>query len=188
MVCAGNLARSPSAELLLRSQVSAGEVLVGSAGVIAPVGQPAHPWTAAALAELGVDASAHRARRLLPEHLESSDLVLTATRGLRADAVRLHPSMVSRVWTLREFVRHAEAAQLADHRQPSTGAARLWELQERTRTLRGTLPRLAPEEDDVFDPIEGPEEAHRRMVALVAEATSRLARLFGATDGRPVSA
>ena len=44
--------------------------------------------------------------------------------------------------------------------------------------LRGTLPRQAPEQDDIADPIEGPAEVHRLMVAEVAEVTDRLARLL----------
>ena len=181
MVCAGNLSRSPSAALLLRRGVPDSALLIGSAGVIAPVGEPTHPWTASALTALGIDSSAHRARRLAREHLEQADLVLAATRGLRADTVRIHPAGVAKVWTLREFVRHAEVAQpdlVAGGAWPDSPAERLLLLHEHTRTLRGTLPRQAPEEDDIADPIEGPAEAHRVMVAEVAEVTDRLARLL----------
>ena len=181
MVCAGNLSRSPSAALLLRRAVLDSELLIGSAGVIAPVGEPVHPWTASALSALGVDSSAHRARRLLPEHIEQADLVLAATRDLRADSVRMYPAGVAKVWTLREFVRHAEVArpQLGERGPwPGTPAERLRVIQEHARPLRGALPRLAPELDDIADPIEGPAEAHRVMVAQVAEVTDRLARLL----------
>lgn len=181
MVCAGNLSRSPSAMLLLRRDVPDDGLLIGSAGVIAPVGEPTHPWTAAALTALGIDSSAHRARRLVPEHVEQADLVLAATRGLRADSVRLHPVGVAKVWTLREFVRHAEVAQpqlIERGSWPGTPAERLRVIQQHARTLRGTLPRQPPELDDIADPIEGPAEAHRVMVAEVAEVTERLARLL----------
>lgn len=182
MVCAGNLSRSPSAALLLRRGVPDADLLIGSAGVIAPVGEPTHPWTASALAALGIDSSAHRARRLVPEHVEQADLVLSATRSLRADSVRIYPAGVAKAWTLREFVRHAEAAQpelVSLGTWPETASARLGMIQARAKTLRGTLPRLPPEDDDIADPIEGPAEAHRLMVAEVADATERLARLLG---------
>src|SRR3954469_838792 len=181
MGCAGNLSRSPSAALLLRRGAPDGDLLIGSAGVIAPVGQPTHPWTASALAAMGIDSSAHRARRLVPEHVEQADLVLAATRGLRADSVRIHPAGVAKAWTLREFVRHAEVAHpelIAGGAWPETAGERLRLLEGHARTLRGTLPRGAPEDDDIADPIEGPAEAHRLMVAEVAEGTGRLARLL----------
>ena len=182
MVCAGNLSRSPSAALLLRRAVPDSELLIGSAGVIAPVGEPTHPWTASALTELGIDSSAHRARRLVPEHVEQADLVLAATRGLRADSVR-HPSGGRREGLDASGVRPARrggpaAADRDAARGPARPAERLRVIHEHARTLRGTLPRLAPEHDDIADPIEGPAEAHRVMVAEVAEVTDRLARLL----------
>jgi protein-tyrosine phosphatase len=179
-VCAGNLCRSPAAELLLRRGLGSSGVLVASAGVIAPEGVAIHPWTASALTDLGVDSSAHRARLLIPDFLGAADLVLAMTRELRADAVRLLPSSVGRAWTLREFVRHAVAAAdvlRAEGRLPPPGGARLFALRDEARNLRGTLPRGVPGEDDIADPIEGDEEAHRVAVHAVAGATDRLVAL-----------
>jgi protein-tyrosine phosphatase len=182
-VCAGNLCRSAAAELLLRRGLASSGVLVASAGVIAPEGVGVHPWTASALARLGVDASGHRAVRLIPEHLAQADLVLAMTLGLRADAVRLLPSSVGRVWTLREFVRYAVAADTVlrtEGQLPGPGDVRLRALRDEARALRGTLPRVAPADDDIADPIEGDEAAHRVAVAEVAMACDQLVRLVTA--------
>jgi protein-tyrosine phosphatase len=180
VVCAGNLCRSPAAELLLGGALAPYGVLVRSAGVIAPEGAAVHPWTASALATLGVDASSHRALRLVPAHLEGADLVLALTRGLRADTVRLLPSSVGWAWTLREFVRHATVAHAtlqSEGRLPPPGNVRLRLLRDTARTLRGSLPRVPPAEDDVADPIEGDREAHRVAVGEVAVASRELVRL-----------
>jgi protein-tyrosine phosphatase len=179
VVCAGNLCRSPSAELLLRPRLAPYGIDVGSAGVIAPDGEGVHPWTAAALAELGVDTSSHRARHLLPRHLADADLVLMASRQLRAEAVRVHPPVVVRSWTLREFVRLAEAA-YPSVSTAQAGVPRLLALRDTATTLRGTLPRLAPEEDDIGDPITGGEADHRATVLQVAGLVDRLAALVTA--------
>jgi protein-tyrosine phosphatase len=178
VVCAGNICRSPAGELLLQPRLAPFGILVASAGVIAPEGEGVHPWTAAALADLGVDASPHRARRLAPEHLARSDLVLAASRELRADAVRLQPSVVSRTWTLREFLRYAEAAYPSVAGVTAPGTARLVALRDTATTLRGTLPRVAAEEDDIGDPITGGEADHRATVIQVAGLTDRLAALI----------
>lgn len=177
VVCAGNICRSPSGELLLQPWLAPFAIQVASAGVIAPEGEGVHPWTAAALAELGVDASSHRARRLVPEHLSGADLVLAASRELRAEAVRVHPPVVARTWTLREFVRHAEAAYPSVAGVTAPGAPRLLALRDTATTLRGMLPRVASEEDDIGDPITGGEADHRATVTQVAGLTERLAAL-----------
>jgi protein-tyrosine phosphatase len=180
VVCAGNLCRSPAAELFLSRGLGPYGVVVSSAGVIAPEGALVHPWTAAALADLGLDASSHRARRLGPEHLDEADLVLALTRELRADTVRLLPSSVTRAWTLREFVRHAEAAAgvlQAAGQLPAPGDVRLHAVRDQARALRGTLPRVEPADDDIADPIEGAEDAHRLAVSEVAQVSDRLVRL-----------
>jgi protein-tyrosine phosphatase len=115
----------------------------------------------------------------LPRHLADADLVLMASRQLRAEAVRVHPPVVVRSWTLREFVRHAEAA-YPSVSTAHAGVPRLLALRDTATTLRGTLPRLAPEEDDIGDPITGGEADHRATVLQVAGLVDRLAALVTA--------
>jgi protein-tyrosine phosphatase len=85
-VCTGNICRSPMAEAIFRSMITAGgyaeRVSVGSAATGDwHVGEPADPRTLAALAARGYDASRHRARQFDPEWFADLDLVVAFDRG-----------------------------------------------------------------------------------------------------------
>lgn len=85
-VCTGNICRSPLAEALLRRALGQRgiPVTVGSAGTGAWEGAPASEGAYLVALEHGLDLSAHRARLLSREIVESSDLVLTMARHHRA--------------------------------------------------------------------------------------------------------
>lgn len=179
VVCAGNLCRSPAAELILRRGLERYAVAVSSAGVIAPEGSPIHPWTGAALTELALDASAHRATRLVKRQLDGAHLVLAMTRELRADSARVQPSAVSRLWTLREFVRHATPAYrelVTAARLPPPGPDRFLALRDTATALRGTFARVDAE-DDIADPISGNATAHQQAVRAIADSCEQLIAL-----------
>jgi protein-tyrosine phosphatase len=118
-VCAANVCRSVMAERLTRRALldrPDGRGLrfrVSSAGLSATTGEPAHPYTVAALARLGANASGFAARRLTADLLLDSDLVLTATQRHRDRAVAMLPAASRRIFTIREFVRLAEASRVA---------------------------------------------------------------------------
>lgn len=57
------------------------EVEVGSAGTMDWSGQPAHEYAIAAMAERGLDLSAHRSRRLSEYLVDESDLIVAMTRN-----------------------------------------------------------------------------------------------------------
>lgn len=57
------------------------EVEVGSAGTMDWSGQPAHEYAIAAMAERGLDLSAHRSRRLSEYLVDESDLIVVMTRN-----------------------------------------------------------------------------------------------------------
>ncbi len=110
-VCTGNMFRSVLAERYTRrlAEVRLGAVAarldIHSAGTLAVPGQAAHPRTVTALAALGIDASAHRTRRLTIGMLAEAHLVLTATVEQRDTAIDMLPTALGRVFSLREFVR-----------------------------------------------------------------------------------
>ena len=84
VVCTGNTCRSPMAEHLLRAR----GVEASSAGTdVAMPGEPMAGHALVALAERGIDGSAHRARRLTKELVEQADAVLALTAA-HGDAVR----------------------------------------------------------------------------------------------------
>ena len=87
LVCTGNICRSPLAEALMRRELAAldrGDMSVTSAGTGAWDGAPASEGAYLVGLEHGLDLSAHRARLLTRELVESADLVLTMARHHRA--------------------------------------------------------------------------------------------------------
>ncbi|MGQ9677696.1 MAG: arsenate reductase/protein-tyrosine-phosphatase family protein [bacterium] len=76
VVCTGNSCRSPLAAALLAQACTGLPVIVSSAGVAAPVGNPATQFTIAVGKELGVDLTSHRARQVDRKMIEEADLIL----------------------------------------------------------------------------------------------------------------
>jgi protein-tyrosine-phosphatase len=105
-VCTANRIRSPLAEHLLRRRLandpSTAAWRVESAGAWTSPDLPALTAAVQAGAELGVDLSAHRSRRVEDLNLRNFDLILTMERGQR-DALRVeHPYVAERIVTLSE--------------------------------------------------------------------------------------
>ena len=72
-VCTGNTCRSPMAEGIFRQRIQeaglTGRIVCQSAGLSAVEGEPASENAVRACREIGVDLSAHRARRLTGEEI-----------------------------------------------------------------------------------------------------------------------
>ena len=79
-VCTGNTCRSPMAEVLMRAELKRRGIAasVTSAGLAAD-GQPAANNAIAAVAEMGLDLSRHRARPLSPALCEAADVIMVMT-------------------------------------------------------------------------------------------------------------
>ena len=88
LVCMGNTCRSVMAEAMLRQALDevmgdvAKNIRVVSAGVSASCGDPASRHAEAAMRELGLDVSLHRARGVSAEALNDADLVLAIRTGI----------------------------------------------------------------------------------------------------------
>lgn len=79
-VCTGNLCRSPMAEAMLRHRMERKGIegiRVSSAGTWGLEGEPAAKHAVEVCSERGIDLSRHIARRLNPEMIRGSDLILT---------------------------------------------------------------------------------------------------------------
>lgn len=105
-VCTANRIRSPLAEQLLRRHL-ANEPLtatwrVESAGTWAEPDLPALPVARQAGAELGVDLSDHRSRRVEDLNLQHFDLILTMERGQRNMLRVEYPEIAERIMTMSE--------------------------------------------------------------------------------------
>lgn len=104
-VCTGNTCRSPMAEALVAplaqaAGIPAGCIRAGSAGVSASDGEPASSEAVAVMAELGIDISSHRSRRLTPELIEGADLVLAMERRHLDAVLQMAPGAAGRARSL----------------------------------------------------------------------------------------
>lgn len=81
-VCTGNTCRSPMAEAILKSILKGKNVKniqVSSSGIIAEVGSPMAENAKAALSELGIKHSRHKARQFDESMLSRYNLIVTMT-------------------------------------------------------------------------------------------------------------
>lgn len=151
VVCSGNICRSPTAEVVLRSMVSsaglADRVTVESAGTGDwHVGAHADPRTLATLRHHGYDGSAHRARQYDPEWFAEHDLVLATDAG-NAELLRsmAPPGEAAKVVLLRSFDPAAAGAGDLDVPDPyygeGDGFERVLRLVE--AACRGVVEQLA---------------------------------------------
>lgn len=117
-VCAANVCRSPFMEFAFSSALhqaveESRAWTVSSAGIDAVSGAAICSFSSAVLSDRlgGLEfVDSHVSTRLTTEDLESSSLVLTATRAERSQIARLNPAARSRVFTLREAVALAALA------------------------------------------------------------------------------
>ena len=123
---------------------------VHSAGTHGLEGWEVNPPAAARLEALGVPYAEFRARVLAREMLESSDLVLGATREHRSAAVSQNPRGSTRTFTIREFARLVSLVDVAQLPvdDPVERARALVEAAARQRGMVW----VPPEEDDIADP------------------------------------
>ena len=159
-VCTGNICRSPTAERLLRAELTArlGEQAdrfeVRSAGTHDLGGSPMEPLAAAALSALGFDPAGHHSRKLALADLEPADLVLGMTREHRGAAIRTFPRVAPRAFTLLEFARYCRAV---DPGQLPAGdsdpVVRARAAVAAAGLCRGVAPPDRPEDEDLPDPL-----------------------------------
>jgi protein-tyrosine phosphatase len=172
VLCTANICRSPMAAVLLARDLCArGAVSVRSAGMIGDGEAPA-PLAVSAMADWGLDISAHRSRRVQGGDLAAADLTLAMARAHLRHAVVTAPDVWPRAFTLKELVRRGEQI---GPRPPGTELADWLALAHdgRDRTaLLGDSP-----DDDIADPIGGPPQAFAATAALLSDLAGRLADL-----------
>jgi protein-tyrosine phosphatase len=171
-VCHANLCRSPLVERLIRRALTAAlgpaasSFDVSSAGTHARVGLAMHPYASTVLREWGADDAGFLSRRLDADAVARADLVLTADRPQRSICVTLVPAAAARAFTLREFGRLAAAVDPAAL-PGADPAARAVALVTEAHLARGWQQPVAPEDDDLGDPVGSPVEAFRDCARLI---------------------
>jgi len=155
------------AEGLLRARAGeAGlDIEVHSAGSMSG-GEPATASAIKVCAERGVDISAHRSRRLQWTMVAEADLIIAMSRQHLREAVVLDPTAFSRIYTLRELVRRAEA-------NPHATLAEL----HRGRALRQY--EASDPADDIADPVGKPAAVYAKTAVELDDLIRRLLPALG---------
>lgn len=181
-VCTGNVCRSPVAELQLAVALDGvAGVRVSSAGTRALVGHEVPATTARMSREYGLDTTNHRGREITEPLIREADLVLTMTRDHRRAVVESVPAAIRRTFTLREFARIVDLADVgladalaSEDVSEATDAMRV--AVARAAALRGSVaPPDDPSELDVTDPFGRSEETYRLSFAQLIPAGQRVA-------------
>lgn len=170
-VCTGNVCRSPVAERALQSgfdELAPGRFQISSAGTSGLSGDPVTEETAQVVADAEIDFTGFRARRLVPEHIDGADLILTMARDHRSAVVVMAPSALARTFTLREFARILPLVPPESASDPVDRWRSLAVLAQRYR-------HQGPGDgDDVVDPYGRSVRAHQLMYAQMMPAIDRL--------------
>lgn len=181
-VCMGNICRSPMAERLLAQAVRerVGDLadsllLSASAGTGGwHAGEDMNPPAAREVRRRGGLDAGFAARRLLAEHIDTADLVLTATAEQAEFAAGLRPDAADRTFVLGEFGRllpEVDAGTLPGYAPDAEAVyARAVALVEAVDKARGGRPALPG--DDLDDPW-GRGDAFFARVADEIDATVR---------------
>jgi protein-tyrosine phosphatase len=189
-VCTGNICRSAYAASLASNVIPAANVV--SAGTRAAVDCHAPDELVQVAAARGLDMTAHRGRQLTRDDVERADLVLGLAREHRSAALRLHPRSSRYAFSLLEFARLAEGAELgATTSDEPFDPGRARDAVAEIASRRGTLvPPLHPSADDVPDPFRRGRAAYESAAAAIDPAIQRLTaalHLFSTSSNGSIS-
>ena len=154
---------------------------------------PVAPNLDAVAAPRGLDLSTHTASPMSRDRAESADLVLTMTRGLRAQLILQYPYLRTRTFSLLEFLALLQNASAVRRRTPIGRGDRLETKLRLVTTAAAARHRAMPEPGnerlwDLFDPYAYSLEIYE-TVATALEAASHalvsdIAILTGAGGGQ----
>lgn len=160
-LCTGNATRSVIAGASLSQHLPS--VTVSTAGTLVVEGQPMSIRTRAALASVGLPASAHRSRQAPSDELEHAALIVGLAPEHVAWVRRELPSLASKTATLRRLARHLP-------RGPEPLATRIGALDLADVELEDW--------EEVIDPGGGETPEFERCAAEIVELVARLAEVL----------
>jgi low molecular weight protein-tyrosine phosphatase len=149
-VCMGNICRSPMAERL--TALALGEKIhTHSAGTGGwHEGEEMNPPAARQVVARGGSVDGFTARKLRAEHIDSADLILTATADQSEYVTALRPDAADRTFVLGEFGRLLAGVDVAGLPSTSDIRGRGIALVRAVAKLRGGKPPIP--QDDLDDP------------------------------------
>ena len=116
-VCTGNTCRSPMAEALFRARMPEswrGKVEVSSAGTHALEGEPASQTAVDVLSDIGIDLTAHGARRVSEKLLSEADLIVVMAEGHARIIESLDPAAAPKLLRLGGLIPDRKHTDIAD--------------------------------------------------------------------------
>ncbi|WP_426625444.1 hypothetical protein ACPPVW_05115 [Leifsonia sp. McL0607] len=186
-ICTGNICRSPAMDLLLAQELADAvgddgpRFTVSSAGTHAMTGWSVNPPMDRLLGGHGVHVRGFAARQATASLLNSTGLVLTATREHREWVVAHAPSTVRRAFTLTEF---ADAVSRADAAAFSPAELVAWAAAHRPSSgvvSRDRATRRGYAEGDILDPYGEGDAAYEAAFSQIAAATEVVAAALRST-------
>lgn len=105
-VCTGNSCRSPMAEWILRDllkQQGIENIVVESAGTMAPEDMLPTNYTLMVMVERGLDISLHRSKILTEQMVENADLILVMEKSHQLFIENMVPSAKGKVFLLKSY-------------------------------------------------------------------------------------
>lgn len=186
VVCTGNICRSPLAEQLLQSRLTAAGIsaTVHSAGTRAMVAHGMTPEAAALSTTYGGEPAPHQAQQLTEALIASADLVLTATREHRSEVVSLHPRASRYTYTLNQFARLVAASETGPSVVEPVETPFESFLAEISATRGLTPPPANPDDDDIEDPYRRSQEVYDRSGVAIDAAVNTISAGFLAATGK----
>lgn len=175
VVCTSNVCVSPYVERRLARLLDRVNVTVTSRGLHARPGQRLDGHVVKALGLPPAEAETATVRQLLPLDLDQADLVVTATRGQRAEVVRLNPTVMARCFALLDLADLAAQADVTAYGPVPPGVSWVRHVAARLAARRGLVPPRAAEQADIADPTGKGGRAHAQMVREVELALPALA-------------
>lgn len=161
------------AAALLTAHMSASGVegTVASAGMMES-GVPATDGSLLALGKRGLDISGHRSHRMETTDVVRADLILAMERRHLREAAVMAPDRFDRIFTLREIVRRGSAA------GPRHADEGLGSWLDRVGAGRRAAELVRDEaDDDIDDPMGGPQRGYDTTAAVLDQLTGRFVEL-----------